>query len=108
MKDLSPLLIAVLGRLGRAVTNLLTGQLRPQQTIWIGTQAYTQATPPSQHPEIPLPTWHLLTERLARLTNRLATLFTRYHAGTLPTPRPARAKTARPAAPYQRLPTTPG
>ena len=50
MKDLSRLLIAVLGRLGRAVTNLLTGQLRPQQTIWIGTQAYTQATPPSHPP----------------------------------------------------------
>ena len=108
MKNTSLLLIAMLGRLGRAVSTFMAHEMRPPQIVWIGARAYAQAAPTHHLPAIPQETWRLLCHRLARLTNRLNTLFTQYQAGTLPTPHPPRVRTPRQSAPYPRLPTANG
>ena len=108
MKNIASILIATLGRLGKAVSAFMALQLRPPQIVWIGAQAYAEATPPHRLPAVPLETWQLLCDRLARLTRRLSTLFAQYQNGTLPAVPPPRARTQHESAPYPRLPAARG
>ncbi len=108
MNNLATHLLATLGRLAQAVAAYMAGQLRAPETVWIGAQAFTPIPQPNQPKPIKPETWTLLTLRLARLAQRLRTLFARYESNTLPSRRPSRAGIPQTCAPYSRLPATKG
>ncbi len=60
--------------------------------VWLGTLAFAPIGQPNLPPPIPTATWVLLHDRLGRMASRFQALFDRWRAGTLPTPRPSRAR----------------
>ncbi len=104
MNDIASRFTTILGRLCAAVGAFMAAQARGPQLVWLGTQAFSPIIQPNRATPLPPETWTLLTHRLARLAHRFRTLFARYQAGTLPTPRPPRAQAARPRPPVLRLP----
>ena len=108
MNDIASHLTAILGRLCRAVGAYVANQARGPQLVWLGTQAFAPTLAPNQPALLPSETWLLLTQRLGRLAHRFRVLFARFHAGTLPSPRPSGAGLPRERTPKPRLPATAG
>ena len=104
MNDIASRFTTILGRLCAAVGAFVAAQARGPQLIWLGTQAFSPIIQPNRASPLPTETWIRLTHRLARLAHRFRTLFARYQAGTLPTPRPPRTRIARPRPPEPRPP----
>ena len=99
----------ILTALRHAVAAFAAQQDRARSLVWLGAVAYAPIIPPNQPSRIPTQTWVLLYNRLGRTAARFTALFARWSAGTLPTPRPARAP--RPVAapsPIPRLPSAHG
>ena len=107
MLNLASRLVAILTSLRHAIAAHTARESRAQSVTWLGTQAYSPVTAPSQRPKLPAETWVLLYHRLNRLAARFTALFARWQTNTLPMPR---LRAPRPYIPREtpRLPTTHG
>ena len=107
MLNLASRLVSILTSLRHAIAAHTARESRAQSVTWLGTQAYSPVTAPSQRPKLPAETWVLLYHRLNRLAARFTALFARWQTNTLPSPR---TYTALPYTqhPTPRLPTTHG
>ncbi len=81
-------------------------EARSPNCVLLGTQMFVALVRPSPHKPLPPATWHLLTERLARLAKRFRALAARVAAGAS-TPRPSRPAKPRPDKPRLAKPSLP-
>jgi hypothetical protein len=78
-------------------------QQRPPQPVWLGAKLYVPFLAPQKRPPLPIAVLALFHQRLDRLAERFQSLFDKWRAGRLPSPR-RRTHAPRRTAPGLRLP----
>ena len=107
MESFLPRLVALLTGLRHAVAAFAARESRAQSPVWLGAVAYAPLVDPRRPTPLAPEVWTLLWHRLARLANRVQTLFARWQAGALPPPRPRAPRPYIPR-PVLRLPAANG
>jgi len=103
MQTIPERLAGLVALLRNAIGVFAQREVAARQVVWIGDRAFQARPTPNALPDA---VWSLFWNRLQLLSRRFTLLYRRWQSGTLPTPRPRRART-RPASPPESAATPP-